>query len=86
MISALYSKKFILSVLGIVAVCIVALLSRDLELVKWVGGFVAGIVSSMNLGQGLADGLSRGNTSAATVAVVNRSQLQTQPIIDDLAK
>ncbi|HUU92255.1 MAG TPA: hypothetical protein VM238_13735 [Phycisphaerae bacterium] len=58
------SKKMILSLLGIAAVVGLVLAGRDLETVKWVGGFIAGIVASLNVGQGLADGLSEGRTSA----------------------
>ena len=58
------SKKMILSLIGIAAVVGLVLAGRDLETVKWVGGFIAGIVASLNVGQGLADGLSEGRTSA----------------------
>jgi len=59
------SKKMILSLLGIAAVVSLVLAGQDLETVKWVGGFIAGMVASLNLGQGLAAGLSEGRTSAA---------------------
>ena len=65
MSALLQSKKMILSLLGIVAVVALVWAGKDLETVKWVGGFIAGIVASLNLGQGLADGMSNGNTSAA---------------------
>ena len=58
------SKKMILSLLGIAAVVGLVLAGQDLETVKWVGGFIVGMVASLNLGQGLADGLSEGRTSA----------------------
>ncbi len=58
------SKKMILSLLGIAAVVGLVLAGQDLETVKWVGGFIASMVASLNLGQGLADGLSEGRTSA----------------------
>ncbi len=61
----LQSKKMIVSLVGILAVFVLALLGRDIEMVKWVGGFVAGIVSTLNVSQGFADGLSRGKTSLA---------------------
>ena len=60
----LQSKKMILSLAGIAAVVGLVLAGHDLETVKWVGGFIAGIVASLNVGQGLADGLSEGRTSA----------------------
>ena len=63
--SVLASKKMILSLVGIAAVVGLVAAGHDLETVKWVGGFIAGIVASLNLGQGLADGLSEGRTSLA---------------------
>ncbi|MDK1031358.1 MAG: hypothetical protein QGD94_05080 [Planctomycetia bacterium] len=60
-----YSKKMIISLIGILAIVVLVVLGKDLETVKWVGGFIAGIVASLNVGQGLADGLSDGRTSAA---------------------
>lgn len=65
MIKLVQSKKLVLSLVGIVAVVGLVVAGHDLETVKWVGGFVAGIVASLNLGQGFADGLSKGGTSAA---------------------
>lgn len=62
------SKKLLLSMMGIAAVVGLVIAGHDLETVKWVGGFVAGIVASLNLGQGFADGLSKGRTSAAAGA------------------
>ena len=59
----LASKKMILSLAGIAAVVGLLVAGHDLETVKWVGGFIVGIVASLNLGQGLADGLSDGRTS-----------------------
>ena len=61
----LKSKKAVISIIGILAVFVLALLARDLELVKWVGGFVTGIVSSFSVAQGFADGMSRGATSGS---------------------
>jgi len=60
----LKSKKMILSILGICAVVVLVLAGHDIETLKWVGGFIAGIVASLNVGQGIADGLSNGRTSA----------------------
>ena len=59
----LKSKKMVLSLVGIAAIVALVLAGKDLEIVKWVGGFIAGIVASLNVGQGLADGLSEGRTS-----------------------
>ena len=59
------SKKFIISLVGLAAVVALVVLGHDMETVKWVGGFIAGIVASLNIGQGIADGFSEGRTSAA---------------------
>ncbi|MHC4983870.1 MAG: hypothetical protein ACYTF6_11990 [Planctomycetota bacterium] len=64
----LNSKKLILSLLGVILVFVLAMVSKDIELIKWVGGFVTGIVSTMNVAQGFADGISRGRTSASAKA------------------
>lgn len=60
------SKKMIISLVGLAAVVALVVMGRDLETVKWVGGFVTGIVASLNIGQGIADGFSDGRTSAAS--------------------
>jgi len=65
MTALLQSKKMILSLVGIVAVVTLVVLGNDIETVKWVGGFIAGIVASLNIGQGIADGMSQGATSSA---------------------
>jgi hypothetical protein len=65
MASLWQSKKLIVSVLGLAAVVVLVVLERDFETVKWVGGFVTGIVASLNIGQGIADGFSEGRTSAS---------------------
>ena len=65
MTSILKSKKMVALILGVVAVTALVLAGTDLETLKWVGGFIAGMVASLNIGQGIADGLSGGKTSAA---------------------
>ena len=64
MTELLKSKKMVISLAGLAAVMAVVLLGHDLETVKWIGGFITGIVASLNLGQGIADGFSEGRTSA----------------------
>lgn len=61
----LQSKKMIVSLVGLAAVVSLVVLGHDLETVKWIGGFITGIVASLNIGQGIADGFSEGRTSAA---------------------
>lgn len=60
----LNSKKMILSLIGILSVVALVILGINLETVKWVGGFITSIVASLNVAQGIADGLSQGKTSA----------------------
>jgi len=64
MTELLKSKKMLISLVGLVAVVTLVILGHDLETLKWVGGFITGIVASLNLGQGIADGFSEGRTSA----------------------
>lgn len=64
MMEVIQSKKVIVTLVGMAAVVLLVALGRDLETVKWVGGFVTGIVASLNIGQGIADGFSDGRTSA----------------------
>jgi len=61
----LKSKKMIAFLVGVVAVVSIVLAGTDIETVKWVGGFITGMVASLQIGQGIADGLSGGETSAA---------------------
>lgn len=60
----LKSKKMLVSLAGLAAVVALVVLGHELETVKWVGGFITGIVASLNIGQGIADGFSDGRTSA----------------------
>jgi len=48
----LKSKKMFLSLVGVAAVVGLVLAGRDIETVQWGGGFIAGIVASLNPGQG----------------------------------
>jgi len=61
----LKSKKMLISLTGLAVLLSLAVMGRDLETIKWFGAFVTGIVSAFNVGQGLADGISRGRTSAS---------------------
>ena len=63
------SKKMVVSLAGLVAVILLVVLGHDLETVKWIGGFITGIVASLNIGQGIADGFSEGKTSARAADV-----------------
>ena len=55
MTELLKSKKMLISLVGLVAVVTLVILGHDLETLKWVGGFITGIVASLNIGQGIAD-------------------------------
>jgi len=61
----LKSKKMVAFLVGVAAIVGLALAGTDMETLKWVGGFIAGMVASLQIGQGIADGLSAGETSAA---------------------
>ena len=61
----LQSKKMFAFLVGVAAVAGLALAGLDLETLKWVGGFIAGMVASLQIGQGIADGFSGGETSAS---------------------
>ncbi|HUU31957.1 MAG TPA: hypothetical protein VMY69_07665 [Phycisphaerae bacterium] len=61
----LKSKKMVAFLVGVAAIVGLALAGTDMETLKWVGGFIAGMVASLQIGQGIADGLSGGETSAA---------------------
>lgn len=65
MTSILKSKKMFAFLVGVAAVAVLALAGLDLETLKWVGGFIAGMVASLQIGQGIADGFSGGETSAS---------------------
>ena len=64
----LQSKKMNVSLVGLAAGVALVVLDHDLETVKWIGGFITGIVASLNIGQGIADGFSEGRTSASTTS------------------
>lgn len=60
------SKKLLVSLVAIVAIVLLVVLRTDFEVLKWVGGFIMGIAGSFSLGQGFADGMSQGRTSAGS--------------------
>ena len=62
--SVLQSKKMVAFIVGVSAVSGLALAGVDLEVIKWVGGFISTMVGSFCFGQGFADGFSGGQTSA----------------------
>lgn len=71
--SILKSKKMVALLAGVAAVIVLALAGTDLETLKWIGGFIAGMVASLQIGQGIADGLSGGETSAGSPSARSRS-------------
>jgi len=69
------SKKMIITIAGLVIVGTALFIPGvDQEMIKWFGGFVAGIVASFNVSQGVADGLSRGNTTATSAETMRLSR------------
>lgn len=64
LLSNLVGKKWTLAVLGIIAITLMVVARIDLETMKWAAGSIATLIGLTNLGQGIADGMSNGETSA----------------------
>lgn len=60
----LRSKKMVAFLVGVAAIVVLVAMGTDMETLKWMGGFIAGMVASLQIGQGLADAGSGGKTSA----------------------
>lgn len=58
------SKKFMATLLGIVGVVLVQLVGIAPEQAKVVTEIIGAIVGTFNVGQGIADGISKGATSS----------------------
>jgi len=63
----LRSKKFMATLLGIVTVVLVQLVGIAPDQAKVVTEIIGAIVGTFNVGQGIADGVSRGATSSLAV-------------------
>ena len=63
MTRVLNSKKVVITLCGIAAVLLLSVMG-DLETLKYAGGLIAAMTSALVLGQGFADGWSKGRTSA----------------------
>jgi len=62
------SKKFVATLLGIVSVVLVQLVGIAPDQAKVVAEIIGAIIGTFNVGQGIADGMSKGTTSSAAVA------------------
>ena len=63
----LRSKKFVATLLGIVTVVLVQLVGIAPDQAKVVTEIIGAIIGTFNVGQGIADGVSRGATSSIAV-------------------
>ena len=62
------SKKFVATLLGIVSVVLVQLVGIAPDQAKVVAEIIGAIIGTFNVGQGIADGMSKGTTSSVAVA------------------
>ena len=61
------SKKFVATMLGIVSVVLVQLVGISPDQAKVVTEIIGAIIGTFNVGQGIADGMSKGATSSVVV-------------------
>ena len=64
MINFLKSKKFAITLSGIIVVILVNVVGVTEEAAKEITIAIMGILAAFNIGQGVADGLSKGKTSS----------------------
>ena len=48
-------KKFVITVIGIVVLCVLCVSRVDKQMIEWIGKMIIGLVGSFNVGQGIAD-------------------------------
>ena len=63
----LRSKKFVATVLGIVSVVLVQLVGIAPDQAKVVTEIIGAIIGTFNVGQGIADAVSKGATSSVSL-------------------
>ena len=63
----LKSKKVLLTLTAMILITIGALVIQDGEKLRWFAAIIGGLVGSYNIGQGIADGGSKGRTSASQI-------------------
>ena len=63
LLANLGGRKFVITVIGILAITAMIFTDQEFETIKWFAMFMASIVGAYNIGQGISDGLSNGRTS-----------------------
>lgn len=61
----LKSKKVLLTLAAMAVITTATLVVSDTERLQWFAAIIGGLVGSYNIGQGIADGRSKGKTSAS---------------------
>jgi|GEM_PF-3638210 len=65
----LKSKKVLLTLTAMVLITVGALVIADGDRLRWFAAIIGGLVGCYNIGQGIADGGSKGRTSARQIEV-----------------
>ena len=60
------SKKVILTLTAMVLITVGTLAIEDIDRLRWYAGMIGCLVGCYNIGQGVADGISKGSTSTQT--------------------
>ena len=58
------SKKVLLMLTAMIVITIAVLTVSDMQRLQWFAAIIGGMISSYNIGQGIADGWSMGKTSS----------------------
>ncbi|MBN1124701.1 MAG: hypothetical protein JXA82_06825 [Sedimentisphaerales bacterium] len=61
----LKSKKVLLTLAAMAVITVATLVVSDTERLQWFAAIIGGLVGSYNIGQGIADGWSKGQTSSS---------------------
>ena len=54
LIAGVGGRKFVITVIGVVALASMVFTEQDIEIVKWFGGFVAALIASYNVANAMA--------------------------------
>jgi len=65
LLASLGGRKWLATLLGMVLVSAMIFTNKDFETVKWFGTWIVGLIATFNIAQGVADGMSKGNTSSS---------------------
>jgi len=63
----LKSKKVLLTLTAMILITVGALMMEDADRLRWFAAIIGGLVGTYNIGQGIADGGSKGRTSAMQI-------------------